>query len=89
LKVSGAIGACVSLGSKNQWVSETETGIGGTNAWKIAGIYPNTTLSIFFDVVNQQSSPLPQGGRGYIQFTNSYQHPNGTKRIRVTTIARK
>lgn len=35
LKVSGAIGACVSLGHKNQNVSETETGIGGTNSWKV------------------------------------------------------
>jgi protein transport protein SEC23 len=89
LKVSGAIGACVSLGLKNQYVSETETGIGGTNAWKIAGIYPNTTLAIFFDVVNQQAAPIPQGGRGYVQFINTYQHASGTKRIRVTTVARK
>ena len=36
LKVCGAIGACVSLGHKNQNVSETETGIGGTNAWKVS-----------------------------------------------------
>jgi protein transport protein SEC23 len=35
LKVSGAIGACVSLGIKNQYVSESETGVGGTNAWKV------------------------------------------------------
>ena len=88
MKVSGAIGACVSLGHKNQFVSETETGIGGTNAWKIAGIYPNTTLALFFDVVNQQAT-MPQGGRGYVQFINSYQHSNGTKRVRVTTVARK
>lgn len=86
--MSGAIGACVSLNAKNQYVSETETGIGGTNAWKISGIYPNTTLAILFDVVNQQSV-MPQGGRGYIQFVNTYQHSNGTKRMRVTTVARK
>lgn len=87
LKVSGAIGACVSLGHKNQYVSETETGVGGTNAWKISGLYPNTTLAIFFDVANQQAV-IPQGGRGYIQFINTYQHANGTKRIRVTTCGR-
>ncbi len=86
--MSGAIGPCVSLGVKNQHVSETETGIGGTNSWRIAGIYPNTTLSIYFDIVNQQASPLPQGGRGYVQFINTYQHSNGTRRIRVTTVAR-
>ena len=88
LKVSGAIGACVSLGAKTQYVSETETGVGGTSAWKVSGIYPNTTLAIFFDVVSQQASPVPQGGRGYVQFVNTYQHANGTKRIRVTTVAR-
>jgi protein transport protein SEC23 len=86
--VSGAIGPCVSLGVKNQHVSETETGVGGTSSWRISGIYPNTTLSFYFDVVNQQASPLPQGGRGYVQFVNTYQHSNGTRRIRVTTVAR-
>jgi protein transport protein SEC23 len=88
LKVSGAIGACVSLGVKTQYVSETETGIGGTSSWKVSGIYPNTTLAFFFDVVSQQAAPLPQGGRGYVQFVNTYQHASGTKRIRVTTLAR-
>ena len=39
LKVSGSIGACVSLGHKNQYVSETETGVGGTNAWKVCNIH--------------------------------------------------
>jgi protein transport protein SEC23 len=89
LKVSGAIGACVSLGNKSQYVSESETGVGGTSSWKISGVYPNTTVAFYFDVVNQQAAPLPQGGRGYVQFVNSYQHSSGTKRIRVTTIARK
>jgi hypothetical protein len=28
-------------------------GIGGTNAWKICGIYPNSTLSVFLEVLNQ------------------------------------
>jgi protein transport protein SEC23 len=31
---------------------------------------------------------MPQGGRGYVQFVNTYQHSNGTKRIRVTTVGR-
>jgi protein transport protein SEC23 len=88
LKISGAIGACVSLGIKSPHVSETETGIGGTCSWRIAGIYPNTALAFFFDVNSQQAAPLPQGGRGYIQFINSYQHASGTKRMRVTTVAR-
>ena len=52
------------------------------------GIYSKTTLALFFDVVNQQTAKL-QGGRGYVKFINSYQHSNGTKRYRVTTVARK
>jgi len=74
LKVSGAIGACVSLGVKNQYVSETETGVGGTNSWRISGTYPNSTLAVFFDIFSQQA----QGNtRGYVQFINTYQHANG------------
>lgn len=55
LKVSGAIGSCVSLGVKNQFVSENEIGVGGTSSWRLCGLYPNTTLALFFDVVNQVS----------------------------------
>jgi hypothetical protein len=32
--------------------------MGGTNAWKISGIYPNSTLSIFFEVLNQVNKYL-------------------------------
>lgn len=53
LKVSGAIGPCVSLGVKGPSVSDTEMGLGGTSQWKMCGLYPNTTLSLFFEVVSQ------------------------------------
>lgn len=53
LKVSGAIGACVSLGVKGPCVSEVETGVGGTCSWRIGAIYPNSTLAFFFDIVTQ------------------------------------
>ncbi len=53
LKICGAIGSCVSLTQRGSNVSETELGIGGTNAWKICGIYPTSTLSIFFEILNQ------------------------------------
>lgn len=87
--MSGAIGACVSLNQKGPCVSENETGVGGTSSWRIAGVYPNSTLAFFFDVVTQQGTPITQGSRGYVQFINTYQHSSGTKRIRVTTVARK
>lgn len=53
LKVSGAIGPCVSLGVKGPCVSDTEMGLGGTSQWKMCGLYPNTTLALFFEVVSQ------------------------------------
>ncbi|KAK7103754.1 protein transport protein Sec23A-like isoform X2 [Littorina saxatilis] len=88
LKVSGAIGPCVSLGVKGQSVSDTEIGLGGTCQWKMCGLYPNTSLGIFFEVVNQHNAPIPQGGRGYLQFITQYQHSSGQRRVRVTTVAR-
>ncbi|XP_064623283.1 protein transport protein Sec23A-like isoform X2 [Lineus longissimus] len=88
LKVSGCIGSCISMNQKNQYVSETEIGVCGTNMWKTCGLYPNTTFALFFEVVNQHNAPIPQGGRGYIQFITQYQHSSGQKRVRVTTLAR-
>lgn len=37
----------------------------------------------------QHNAPVPQGGRGAVQFVTQYQHSNTQRRIRVTTIARK
>uniref|UniRef100_A0A8C6PF78 Protein transport protein SEC23 n=1 Tax=Nothobranchius furzeri TaxID=105023 RepID=A0A8C6PF78_NOTFU len=65
-----------------------EMGVGGTNQWKLCGLGPSTTLGMYFEVVNQHNAPVPQGGRGAIQFVTQYQHSNTHRRIRVTTIAR-
>uniref|UniRef100_A0A3B1J7A1 Protein transport protein SEC23 n=1 Tax=Astyanax mexicanus TaxID=7994 RepID=A0A3B1J7A1_ASTMX len=88
IKISGAIGPCTSLNAKGPCVSENEIGTGGTCQWKICGLDPNTTLAIYFEVVNQHNAPIPQGGRGAIQYVTQYQHSSGQRRIRVTTIAR-
>uniref|UniRef100_A0A670IMH4 Protein transport protein SEC23 n=1 Tax=Podarcis muralis TaxID=64176 RepID=A0A670IMH4_PODMU len=88
IKISGAIGPCVSLNSKGPCVSENEIGTGGTCQWKICGLNPTTTLGLYFEVVNQHNAPIPQGGRGAIQFVTQYQHSSGQRRIRVTTVAR-
>ncbi|XP_078001202.1 protein transport protein Sec23A-like [Glandiceps talaboti] len=88
LKVSGAIGPCVSTNMKSASVSDTEIGMGGTCQWKFCGAYPNSTVALFFEVVNQHSAPIPQGGRGCIQFITQYQHSSGQRRVRVTTLAR-
>uniref|UniRef100_A0A8C7ZMH0 Protein transport protein SEC23 n=1 Tax=Oryzias sinensis TaxID=183150 RepID=A0A8C7ZMH0_9TELE len=65
-----------------------EMGIGGTNQWKMCSLTPSSTLGIYLEVVNQHNAPIPQGGRGAIQFVTQYQHSNTQKRIRVTTITR-
>ncbi|CAH0385524.1 unnamed protein product [Bemisia tabaci] len=88
LKVMGAIGSCVSLNVKSAHVSDTEVGLGGTSQWKFCTLYPSTTCAFYFEVVNQHTAPIPQGGRGCIQFITQYQHSSGQKRIRVTTLAR-
>uniref|UniRef100_A0A4W5N9H0 Protein transport protein SEC23 n=1 Tax=Hucho hucho TaxID=62062 RepID=A0A4W5N9H0_9TELE len=88
LKVSGAIGPCVSLNAKGPCISENEVGVGGTTQWKICSLSPSTTLAMYFEVVNQHNAPIPQGGRGAVQFVTQYQHSNTQKRIRVTTVAR-
>lgn len=88
LKVSGAIGPCVSLNTKGPCVSDNEMGIGGTCQWKICSLSPSTTLAMYFEIVNQHNAPIPQGGRGAVQFITQYQHSNTQRRIRVTTIAR-
>ncbi|XP_059095381.1 protein transport protein Sec23A-like isoform X2 [Tigriopus californicus] len=88
LKIQGAIGACYSAQRKDSTVSEMEVGLGGTTAWKFCTLGPNTTTAVFFEVVNQHGAPIPQGGRGCIQFITQYQHASGQRRVRVTTLAR-
>lgn len=65
-----------------------EIGIGGTNAWKFCSLTPSTSTALFLEVVNQHGAPIPQGGRGCLQFITQYQHSSGQRRVRVTTVAR-
>lgn len=88
LKIQGCIGSCTSLATKSPVVSESELGIGGTSQWKMCGLSPNSTYAFYFEVVNQHNAPIPQGGRGFIQFITQYQHSSGQRRMRVSTVAR-
>ena len=36
----------------------------------------------------QHNAPMPQGGKGVVQFVTRYTHSSGETRIRVTTLAR-
>lgn len=73
LKIQGGIGPCVSLNVKSPLVSETEIGMGNTVQWKMCTLTPSTTMALFFEIVNQHSAPIPQGGRGCIQLITQYQ----------------
>eukprot|EP00547_Thalassionema_nitzschioides_P003888 CAMPEP_0194199076 /NCGR_PEP_ID=MMETSP0156-20130528/227_1 /TAXON_ID=33649 /ORGANISM="Thalassionema nitzschioides, Strain L26-B" /LENGTH=810 /DNA_ID=CAMNT_0038923917 /DNA_START=169 /DNA_END=2601 /DNA_ORIENTATION=+ len=83
-KISGAIGAVKSLQVHGPSVSDLEVGKGGTNAWSLGGIDPETTVAIYFDISNPQ--PLPEGKRRFMQFLTKYQHANGRTRVRATTL---
>lgn len=88
LKIEGGIGSCVSTNIKNATVSDSEIGMGNTVQWKLCTMTPNSTMAFFFEIANQHAAPIPQGGRGCIQFITQYQHASGQRRIRVTTVAR-
>lgn len=87
--VAGALGPCISANVKSPLVSEMEIGMGGTTTWKFCGINPTSTVTVFFEVTNQQGGDIPQSGRGCVQFITNYQHSSGQQRIRVTTVARQ
>lgn len=90
LSVCGAIGPVAPVPIQNQSgvVSENEIGYGGTTSWKINALNNNTTVSLYFDVVNQQANSGQSKNR-YFQFTTMYQHSSGQYRLRVTTQALK
>ena len=85
-KVSGAIGPVTSLQKTGPHVSDLEVGKGGTTAWSMGGLDPNTTVAIYFDISNPGTTPLPEGKRRFIQFLTKYQHSNGRTRLRATTM---
>ncbi|CAG7850057.1 Protein transport protein SEC23 [Serendipita indica DSM 11827] len=91
LKISGLIGHAISANKKSGCVGETEIGIGGTSAWKVAALSPRTSLGVYFEVVagsSGASQPVAPNARGLIQFVTHYQHSSGQFRLRVTTVAR-
>lgn len=57
VKVSGAIGQVTSMKQKNQFVADTEIGVGQTNAWYIGGLDPNKSIAFYFDIANTAALP--------------------------------
>lgn len=82
------MGCCASGNVKNAVVSDTEIGVGQTCQWKFCSLTPRNTLAVVFEISGQHGTTLPQGARAMVQFVTQYQHPDGRKRIRVTTTCR-
>jgi protein transport protein SEC23 len=61
------IGHGISANKKSGCVGETEIGIGGTSAWKIAALSPRTSVGVYFEVVagsgNAASTPMGPNAR--------------------------
>nr|KYP57028.1 Protein transport protein SEC23 [Cajanus cajan] len=87
VKISGALGPCVSLQRKNGLVSETEVGEGGTSVWKLNTVTNKTCIAFFFQV-NYEHKIQP-GSAFLIQFITRYRQGNLGYRKRVTTAARR
>jgi len=78
----------VSKNEKGDQISEMEIGIGNTKAWQVSSLDPSTTVSFYFEVVNQGNATIPEGRQLYLQILTHYQHPTLGQRLRVTTAAR-
>lgn len=85
-KVSGVIGPGTSLNKLGPNVSDHEVGKGGTNAWSLGALGPETTIAVYFQVTNAGNNPLPEGKRRFIQFLTKYQTSTGKTRLRATTL---
>lgn len=87
IKICGALGPCVSLKKKNNLVSDSETGEGGTYMWKLNTLASKTCIAFFFQVSDEQKAQ--PGSAFFIQFITRYRHGNMNIRKRVTTAARR
>lgn len=86
LQIQGLVGHASALPLRKDKFIEASIllqrlGEGGTNAWKLCSVNPQSTYAVYFDKLDS-----PQIGYAFIQFTFHYQHPTGELRLRVTTI---
>lgn len=87
-KIAGVIGPVASLNKDSACVShEMEVGIGGTCAWRVCAIDPDTTIAAYFEITNPANNQIRSDQFRYVQFVTRYQHASGQHRVRVTTVA--
>ncbi|GMM27813.1 hypothetical protein DAMA08_005290 [Martiniozyma asiatica (nom. inval.)] len=87
LKISGLVGHAMSFKSPNKKIdniSERKIGHSGSSMWKLGSIFNHSTYGIYFELSQQQ---IPNAFN-VIQFITTYQHPDGTRRVRATTSQR-
>lgn len=104
IRVCGAIGACASTGKKGVQVStETVIGEGGTCQWAMGALDKRSTIALYFEVLSNAQNSGGNSGTGnttkqptqssaaavYLQFQTAYIHPNGSRRLRVTTVCQR
>lgn len=87
-KIAGVIGPVASLNKDSASVShEMEVGIGGTCAWRLCAIDPDTTVAAYFEITNPANNQIRSDQFRYVQFVTRFQHASGQHRVRVTTVA--
>ncbi len=100
VRVCGALGPASPADRRGPAVSETAVGMGGTTAWKLAGLDGATAVTLFFEPAAAGSAGRGDGGGGagqaagptsqlYLQFITRYLHATGAPRTRVTTLTRR
>lgn len=89
LKVSGAIGSCISMNKRTSYVADKRDGLGGTSEWKFCSLVPGSTTALYFVIQNAPTvTQAQQVPCGYVQFVTQYSSSDGYRHVRVTTIRR-
>ena len=77
------------LAVKSKSISENEIGMGQTTSWRVCSLSGDTSIAVYYEIVNQHSNPIPAGTPFYLQFCVRYKRSNGEIRLRVMTVARR
>jgi protein transport protein SEC23 len=77
------------LAVKSKSISENEVGMGQTTSWRVCSLSGDTSIAVYYEIVNQHSNPIPAGTPFYLQFCVRYKRSNGEIRLRVMTVARR
>lgn len=87
---AGCVGPVTALPDRgNNLASDNPVGVGG-NSFRLCAFDPQTTLAVFFELANNGKDAGRSNDpnrRIVTQFQTNYQHANGFRIIRVTTIA--